>query len=41
MGLPGWDSAPSVTAIHAALEAIALIFFAALVVFDVLAHCFK
>ncbi len=38
MALPGWNSPSSVVEIHAALEAAALLFFAALVVFDVLAH---
>jgi hypothetical protein len=41
MALPGWSSPSSVTQIHAALEATALMFFAALVVFDVLAHFSK
>lgn len=38
MALPGWNSPSSVVEIHAALEAAALLFFAALVVFEVLAH---
>jgi hypothetical protein len=41
MALPGWESPSSVVTIHATLEASALIFFAALVVFDVSAHLNK
>lgn len=41
MALPGWDSPSAVVAIHAALEGAALLFFAALVVFDMLAHLNK
>jgi hypothetical protein len=39
--MPGWYSFSSVVAIHAALEGIAVLFFVALVVFDVLAHLNK
>ena len=38
MAPPGWDSPSAVVGIHADLEAIALLFFAALVVFDASAH---
>ncbi len=41
MALPGWYSLPSVVDIHATLEGIAVAFFVALVVFDVLAHLNK
>lgn len=41
MALPGWGSPASVVQIHAALEGAALLFFAALVVFDILAHLNK
>src|SRR5438128_1473051 len=38
MSFPGWDSPPSVSEIHQALEGAAILFFAALVLFDVVAH---
>ena len=41
MALPGWYSLSSVTDIHAELEAVAVIFFVALVIFDVWAHLDK
>ncbi len=41
MALPGWYSLFSVIEIHAALEAVAVVFFVALVVFDVWAHIDK
>src|SRR5271166_3073921 len=41
MPLPGWYSLSSVIEIHAKLEGIAVLFFVALVIFDVLAHLNK
>jgi hypothetical protein len=41
MALPGWYSLSSAVEIHAALEGIAVIFFVALVAFDVWAHLDK
>src|SRR5579872_4686028 len=41
MALPGWYSLSSVVEIHAKLEGVAVVFFVALVVFDVLAHLKK
>ena len=41
MTLPGWASLSAVVEIHAALEGLAVLFFVALVVFDVLAHLDK
>jgi len=41
MAFPGWNSPASVQAIHASLEGGAVLFFAALVLFDVLAHLAK
>jgi hypothetical protein len=41
MALPGWYSLSSVVEIHVTLEGIAVAFFVALVVFDVLAHLKK
>lgn len=38
MSLPGWNSFDSVRRVHSDLEAAALVFFALLVLFDVLAH---
>ena len=38
MSIPGWDSLDSVRRVHSDLEAAALVFFALLVLFDVLAH---
>lgn len=36
--MPGWNSLEAVQSVHAWLEGLALIFFAGLVVFDVLVH---
>src|SRR5205823_3114879 len=41
MGLPGWYSLSSVVEIHATLEGVGVVFFVALVAFDVLAHLSK
>jgi hypothetical protein len=41
MALPGWYSSSAVVEIHATLQGIAVIFFVALVVFDVLAHIYN